>query len=167
MEAELVCPGCGRRADFGRKHQTCESFLDGLICVWEKEGVVRKMMFNIKKKLLFDQVKYLTETVNEVIQRDDYGEFRKIFKRGRGFVLQVENDEYKKQGFDENEIFGNLIFMNKKMMKSKTFKNLVRRKRWGVVIAKFDWEGGEKMQKWARVLKEKGFVRVWGFCVTR
>lgn len=120
MEAELVCPGCGRRADFGRKHQECESFLDGLICVWEREGVVRKMMFNIKKKMLFDQVKYLVETVNEVIQRDDYEEFRKIFKRGVGLVIQIENGEYKKQGFDENMIFGNLVFICKKVVRQNT-----------------------------------------------
>lgn len=167
VEAELVCPGCGRRSDMGKRHQGCESFLDGLVCVWEKEGIVKKMMFNIKKKLLFDQVKYLTESVDGVIQRDDYWEFRKIFKRGWGLVLELENNEYRKQGFDENKIFGKIVLKDKKVILQKSIFGMAKRKRWGVVIVRFDWGGGGEMQKWAKILKEKGFVRVWGFCVTR
>ncbi len=53
-EAPLVCPVCGKGSFSGQKHIDCPSRykLDGLVAIWEYEGLTKTIVHNIKYRKL-------------------------------------------------------------------------------------------------------------------
>ncbi len=63
-EAELVCPSCERPSYFGQKHKECGSVyqkraklsMEGLVGLWDYEGVVRKGIHDAKYNKLVPRI---------------------------------------------------------------------------------------------------------------
>lgn len=71
-EALLICPVCGKGSFSGQKHIYCPSRnkLDGLISVWEYEGLAKAIIHNIKYRKLGDAVLEFTELSFKTMAKD-------------------------------------------------------------------------------------------------
>ena len=71
-EASLICPVCEKSSFTGQRHTHCSVRygLDGLVGVWEYEGITRAALNEIKYKYIFDAISEFTENSFEVMSKD-------------------------------------------------------------------------------------------------
>lgn len=71
-EAPLICPVCGRGSFSGQRHIDCPSRyqLDGLVAIWEYEGLVKSIIHHIKYRKLGDAVSELVALSSEAMSKD-------------------------------------------------------------------------------------------------
>ena len=71
-EASFICPVCEKSSFTGQKHFHCSSRygLDGLVGVWEYEGITRAALNEIKYKYIFDTISEFVENAFEVMKKD-------------------------------------------------------------------------------------------------
>ncbi|MFA7295490.1 MAG: double zinc ribbon domain-containing protein, partial [Candidatus Paceibacterota bacterium] len=62
-EASLICPYCRQPSFSGERHKRCSTKygLDGLAAVWEYEGVVKNLVYKIKKEKVTDAAAFFAE----------------------------------------------------------------------------------------------------------
>jgi competence protein ComFC len=71
-EASLICPVCEKGSFSGERHKSCSSRykLDGLVSVWEYEGLAKAVIHNIKYRCLGDAVSEFTKLSFRTILKD-------------------------------------------------------------------------------------------------
>jgi len=71
-EASLICPVCGNSSFTGQKHSHCSARygLDGLVGVWEYEGITKTALREIKYKHIFEAMPEFVESAFKVILKD-------------------------------------------------------------------------------------------------
>ena len=71
-EASLICPVCEKSSFTGQKHfhYSARYGLDGLVGVWEYEGITRAALNEIKHKHIFDTISEFVENAFEVMKKD-------------------------------------------------------------------------------------------------
>lgn len=71
-EASLICPICDNPSFTGQKHFHCSARygLDGLVGVWEYEGITKSALREIKYKYIFDAILEFVESAFEAMLKD-------------------------------------------------------------------------------------------------
>ncbi len=62
-EAAFICPDCGKVEYFGKSHKSCRKrrHLDGLVSLWDYEGLIKKLIREGKYRSLIDVYEELVE----------------------------------------------------------------------------------------------------------
>ncbi len=175
-ETNLICPDCFKSEFFGRTHERCkkEESLDGLVSFWDYEGVVKKLIDKTKKESLIDIPKELTEylflTVDD--NKERYSKFFDFLFNEKTVIsyVPVEKKEEIVRGFDEKEeIAKNLARVTKKkkinlLKKEKdNFVYIFPEEVEQVVLVDDVWGSDQIIKIAAKLLKEKGVKKIWGF----
>ena len=71
-EASLICPVCDNSSFTGQKHSHCSARygLDGLVGIWEYEGITKTALREIKSKHIFDAISEFAENAFKVMLKD-------------------------------------------------------------------------------------------------
>lgn len=197
LEAELICPICQNFSGKGETHKNCFSSggLDGLVSVWEYNGVVEKMIKRMKKGT-YDVGPKMARLALSVIVEDPYrfsGFLSFLFSEGT-FITYIPSHKKKKRkkGFEESEIIAGEISRlsgvpaRSFLLKEKetapreelsleerakcdfkgVFSSLKVEGKKIVVVDDF-WGSGTTLKECCRSLKEKGANSVWGFTLAK
>ncbi len=194
--AELVCPVCFYPSLSGERHFRCEGPLDGLVGVFEYEGVVRKAIHLLKFKGLRSLASELVFLSGKRFDENsyEYGRFAEFLfspEAGLTFVPMRRRRE-KKRGYNQAEIIAREVarLSGKEPLslleKSKATEPQVEldgRKRLENLKGSFSFSGsyipkrvvlvddvvttGSTLNECARVLKEAGVEKVWGFTIAK
>ena len=109
-EVAFICPVCEQSSFAGERHQTCKSFygFDGLVSIWEYEGLMKSLLHYIKYNGITHAAKETTERAFEVIGRDRerFGAFLSFLLSQDTFVTYVPmfKKKERKRGFNQAEI---------------------------------------------------------------
>ncbi|MGB3988480.1 MAG: phosphoribosyltransferase family protein [Minisyncoccales bacterium] len=189
------CPSCGRASYFGKKHKRCKGNLDGIIALWDNDGVIKKAIEIIKERGVFTIVDELIGFFVFTIENDQerFSSFLKFLLDEETVIIPIPKDSRRnaKRGFDLSSLIADKIaFLADKKKKSflkrvkatQSQSNLNKRERVDnikgafvfsqtkikkVVLIDDLWSSGSTMNECARLLKENGVKEVWGFVLTR
>ncbi len=195
--AHSFCPVCGKRAIDGLTHFGCRKKLglDGVVCLWDYHGVIRKAILTLKYKFTFDLARELCFLGYPAIEEN----FSLSFLKNKILVpIPLSSRRKKWRGFNQTEILGKTIalhfgwrfspnlLLRKKFVRPQTglgkkerSKNIrgsfevnpEYRKILGenVQIVIFDdvWTTGATLREACKVLKRKSFPVVWGFTLAK
>ncbi|MDO8655031.1 MAG: hypothetical protein Q7R48_01225 [bacterium] len=195
-EAALACPVCQDSSAFGTRHRHCEfsDALDGHVGVWEYEGVMRRLLSQIRERGMTHAVSDLVKRALGVMARDE--RFTEFFS----FLLQLdisivpvpmEITQEKKQGFSLAKVIAQELsgllekhYAPDVLLRTRRFEDALSREarlqnpigvfRYGThdalagaLLVDDFWMSGTTMQECCRVLKGSGVKEVWGFTLAR
>ncbi len=195
--AEPFCPVCGKRAIDGVTHFGCKKKLglDGVVCIWNYSGVIRKAILALKYKFTFDLASELCLLARSSIKQN----FSLSFLKDKILVpIPLSSGRKKWRGFNQTEILGKTLsehfgwrfssnlLLRKKFVRPQTglgkkersknirgnfqvnpeYKKILRK---NVQIVLFDdvWTTGATLKEACKTLKRKGFPVVWGFTLAK
>ena len=184
-----MCPVCEKLSSDGFTHERCKSVfgIDGHICLFSYEGVIRKALIALKYKYAFDVVSELVGYGMEQF------ETKKHFLPKFDYFVPIPLYWYREniRGFNQSGVIGEAFA---KALKLKFASNLLMRKRLGsaqvelrgeqraknvkgvflvnpnfvpgrkfsVLIFDDVYTTGSTLKEACRVLKQKGANKVWG-----
>jgi len=193
-EASLICPYCRQPSFSGERHERCSTKhgLDGLACVWEYEGVIKNLIYKIKKEKVTDAISFFAEISLNAILKDPARFFcflRFLFeKRPCLTFVPLSPKKEKKQGFNHSELMAKELerLLGLKVLpllgrtkETEAQSDISKEKRAdnikgvfsvldgkiipkNVVLVDDFWISGTTMQECCRMLKEAGAEAVWG-----
>lgn len=189
-EEEQRCPSCLRRSRYGERHKQCgDCGLDGAVCFWAFEGLVKRIIHTVKTRHYFDMLKSMIPAVREIEARADMSKFRQFIEDGPIVVpVPVWPGREKKRGFNQAEIIAVKLAENFGLREDKLLISVkdvgeqqgrnvgqrleaVRgafavRNTPGVktaVIVDDVWSTGATLRECGRMLKAAGANKVWGW----
>ena len=198
-EAPLICPVCGKGNFSGQRHLYCPSRyqLDGLVSIWEYEGLIKKTIHYIKYRRLGDAVSEIV-ALSWVTMVKDPERFVSFFS----FLVEkpvitfvpLTSRKNRQRGFNQSELiareFGKItdlevlpLLKKVKETQSQTklnkkerienVKNSFALKKEGLKIPKClilvddIWTTGATMKEATQILKQAGVQEIWGFTFAR
>jgi len=198
-EAMPVCPNCYNPSFLGETHQNCikEYGLDGLTSMWDYEGLVKRLIHNIKYGGLSHIIDECVESSFKLIAADisRFNSFLSFLSSDNTYITYVPMHikKKKRRGFNQSEliakelakkanlrpVFGQLL---EKVVDTKDQAKL--EKRIGSVKASFAINGnvdgiesvllvddvyitGATMRECCKALKQSGIKKVWAFTFAR
>lgn len=196
-ESSLICPVCSRSVLTGERHDTCKTRygLDGLVSVWEYEGITKKILGEIKYRGITDAAAEITEMAIKTILKDAprFGPFL-FFISGEidiAFTPMYKKKE-RERGFNQAELFAGEMakFIGrdtrgflKKIKDTASQTGFDKEKRAKNVKGSFAavsdiagrnvllvddiWTTGATLKECCECLKRAGARKVWGFTLAR
>ncbi len=195
--APPFCPICGKKAIDGATHFGCKKKLglDGVVCIWNYRGVVRKAILTLKYKFTFDLADELCLLAYPLIEEN----FSLSFLKNKILVpIPLSSGRKKWRGFNQTELLGKILaghfgwrfspnlLLRKKFVRPQTglgkkersknirgnfevnpeYKRILED---NVQIVLFDdvWTTGATLKEACKALKRKGFPVVWGFTLAK
>jgi len=189
-----VCPFCLRTSIKGRVHPACSGplALDGLVCLWDYEGVIRKAILALKYKFAAQIAREISSYASDRLQNS------RLLPSKSTVLIPIPLYWYKKntRGFNQAEEVGKAVaetlgweFRSRLLIKtvptiSQTeLKREERQKNLnGTFVASPDlsglkdsnvvlfddvWTTGSTLKEAAKVLKQAGAKKVWGLTLSR
>ena len=198
-EAPLICPVCNKSNFNGQKHTNCSARygLDGLVSIWNYEGVTKKLVNNIKYKRVFHAIPEFTKRGIEVMVKDTprFQLFLSFFfsKETKIVYVPIYRKKERLRGFNQAaliaKILGEIIDKEISPLLVKTKNtlaqaNLDKEERmenvrdvfnssaidadsYNIIIVDDVWTTGATMRECCKVLKKAGAKKVWGFTLAR
>lgn len=195
-EASLACPACQDPSAFGTRHRHCGFLdaLDGHVGVWEYEGVMRRLLSQIRERGMTHAVSELMKRALGAMASDArFAEFFSFVLRPDVSVIPVpmEITQEKKQGFSPAKIIAQELsgplekrYVPDALFRTRRFEEALSREarlqnpkgafRYGThdisagaLLVDDFWMSGATMQECCRVLKGHGVKEVWGFTLAR
>lgn len=114
-EAGFVCPVCGKSSYFGERHRSCleKNQLDGLISVWDYDGLIKKLIHCVKYDEMFHILEEIVEKIILEFEKDTqrFSFFLSFLNQQETFISFIPANlcNKKKRGFDQSEIFAGYI----------------------------------------------------------
>ncbi|MFH1657337.1 MAG: phosphoribosyltransferase family protein [bacterium] len=198
-EAALICPVCNKSNFTGQRHLHCSarSGLDGLVNIWEYEGIIKEVFKNIKYKRVSHMAPEFTAKAFEAIAKDT-GRFQSflsfLFSENThiAYVPMYKKKE-KQRGFNQAKLIAeemgkisgkkvvSLLIKTKetssqtKLDKEARSKNLKDAFEYcektilpsQIVLVDDIWTTGATMRECCRILKKAGVQKIWGFTLVR
>jgi len=187
-ESSLICPVCQRANFDGQSHSYCsgKKELDGLISVWDYEGIIKRLLLKIKYESMFDAINELVEKAFEIrepyIPKDTAICFVPMFRRKerqRGFnqaeliarkvgqttgrevlpLLEKIKDTVSQTELNKEERIANVKDSFRMIKGPIPYDN--------VLLVDDVWTSGATMGECCRVLKNSGIKKAWGFTLAR
>ncbi len=194
-ESEQICCSCQEASFNGSRHKECRETLDGLISLWDYDGVIKKAMKEVKEEGRHSLLQELIENALLLFERDEqrFKDFLNFLIDEETVISFVPSHSFKKRerGFDVSEKLADYLCkgLGKKrevllkrerrtepqegLNRENRFLNVsgafsfVGAKREKVVLVSDLWISGATMKESSRLLKENGVVEVWGFVVAK
>lgn len=180
-EADFICPICGDFSFSGKTHEKCldTRSLDGLISIWDYEGVIKKALLKIKEERLFHIAEEITDMALFFMfeNKERFSTFLSFLLSKNTVLTYVPISKKRKKfiGFNHSDVLANKIskmFNVKKVKlleKTKDGKILCIKKSniKNVVIIDDFWVSGSTMKECSKILKENGIKKIWGFTVAK
>jgi len=171
-EASLICPVCEKSSFTGQRHMHCSTRygLDGLVGVWEYEGITKEALFKIKYWSNFDAISEFMENAFEAMKKEKRKGFNqakvivkainKIMEKETTSLLMKNRDTLSQTHLNKEERIKNVkdcfsILPNLSLMP----RNLV--------LVDDVWTTGATMKECCKVLKKAGVQNIWGFTLFR
>jgi competence protein ComFC len=130
-EAGFVCPTCGKTEHFGRTHINCKKRkgLNGLVSLWDYEGLIKKLIHEIKYNSLLDILEEIMINGFFMIEKNEkrfsfFLDFLFEEKTVITFVPLTKKKE-NKRGFNQSEEIAKKIAL---FSKKEAVKLLIKRK---------------------------------------
>jgi len=114
-ETPLICPVCGRGSFSGQRHIDCPSRykLDGLVAVWEYEGLAKTVIYNVKYRKLGDAVSELVELSLKTMAKDKerFASFFSYLFSGKPLItfIPLSFRKERKRGFNQSELIARAL----------------------------------------------------------
>jgi ComF family protein len=190
-----ICPVCLRPSIDGMTHSKCVTpqSLDGLICLWNYNGVIRKAILSLKYKFATKISQELASVASDILSHNS------LFIIRNSILVPVPLHWYRQnwRGFNQAEEIGKLIakemkwkFIPDLLIRTKNTisqTELSKEKRGQNIrgifslnphnssflihnsIILFDdvWTTGSTLKEACKVLKRKAFKKVWGMTLAR
>lgn len=189
-----ACPVCLNPAIRGMTHTVCKKplSLDGLVCLWDYDGVVRKAILALKYKFAVQIAGEISSYASKRLQK------LRLLPSNNTVLIPIPLYWYKKnfRGFNQAEEVGKVIaktlgwtFLRRvltKVTSTTSQTELKRQQRLGnlkdtfavspgfslsedstVVLFDDVWTTGSTLKEAAKVLKQAGAKRVWGLALSR
>jgi len=199
-EAPLICPVCGRGSFSGQRHIDCPSRhkLDGLVAVWEYEGLAKTVIHGIKYRKLGDAVSELVALSLETMGKDKerFVSFFSYLLSEKPLItfIPMFSKKERKRGFNQSELMARAlgkitgletVSLLKKIKETESQTKLKKEERLknieGAFSLKTDslkppknlilvddiWTTGATMKEGAKILKQSGAKKIWGFVLAR
>ena len=198
-EASLICPVCRKGSFSGQRHPHCPSRyqLDGLISIWEYEGLIKKVIHYIKYRHLGDAVSEIIALSWKTMRQDPerFSAFFSFLAENPSLTFIPLTARKKRQrDFNQAELiargFGKITSLEilpllKKVKETKSQTELKKEERLenvrGVFALKKNnlsipknlilvddvWTTGATMKEAARTLKRAGVRKIWGLTLAR
>jgi ComF family protein len=188
-----ICPICLRPSIDGFTHSKCvrPQSLNGLTCLWEYEGVIRKATLALKYKFASEITKELGNLSSKKIVNNN------LFPK-KAVLVPVPLFWYRQnwRGFNQAEEIGKILAKNlgwkflpdllirRKNSRSQTEltkekrgenvrgifslnPNYVLNTKYSVLLFDDVWTTGSTLKEACKVLKRKGVQKVWGLTLAR
>ena len=198
-EAALICSVCEESTFTGETHEACKGryTLDGLIGVWEYEGVIKKMLLQIKYRGIAHAAQETMALAFFAMAKDTarfspFLSFLLTIDTVLAFVPMWKRKE-RKRGYNQATLItkeiavisGNSVAsLLEKTKDTKSQTDLERKERLQnlkdsfrylaeicvpqkAVLVDDIWTTGATMKECCKVLKKAGVEKVWGFTLAR
>ena len=200
------CLGCGREGRY--ICQDCSLFiseasmiypggyLQGLVSIWEYEGLIKKLLFQIKYNGLKDAAGELVENAFSCLAKNEahfYSFLAFLLNKDTSITyVPMEKKKEKKRGFNQAKLIANEIgkisgrevtplLIKIRETPSQTdldkearltnvkdaFESLENRSRENVVLVDDIFTTGATMRECSKILKKAGVKNIWGFTLAR
>lgn len=146
-----ICPVCEKASAFGLTHPGCKSkyCLDGLICFFAYEGVIKEAIHKIKYRLVTDLAGDLMKIVFKEIEKERYSKFaimERYVMQKRPVIVSIPLYWYKEntRGFNQAQLIARFISLYYKIpLNTKVLK----RKKWTISQTELSEEQRQKNVK--------------------
>ncbi|MCH7605431.1 ComF family protein [Patescibacteria group bacterium] len=114
-EASLICPACQQSTFTSESHKACQSryALDGLVNIWEYEGIVKQLLHQIKYESITHAAQELVSRMLVVMIADQqrFGSFLDFLASGSSIITYVPMYKKKERwrGFNQAKLFAQEI----------------------------------------------------------
>ncbi len=197
-ETAFICPVCEKQSFLGETHAQCVSRngLDGLISLWEYEGIMKELISAIKYQGIRHAVQELLEKGKEVMEGDMYRfrSFLEFFAQEDTTIsfIPMHSKRERRRGFNQAQVIAlqlatlaqgkQVIKTLEKIKDTSSQTDLTREQRLqnirgsfgcsvrpssNIVLVDDVWTTGATMRECCRVLKKTGVEKVWGFTLAR
>lgn len=176
-ESELICPVCKKESGTGETHEACkDTGLDGLSCLWEYEGLCKRMISEAKEKGISHAFKEMTDNALFSLAQDErFVPFLRFLMREDVVLtfVPMERRKERRRGFNQARIiaehFGGAIGKPViPLLEREEAVSFAGNETYQSAILVDDvWETGSTMKKYALLLKESGIKTLWGFALGR
>lgn len=195
----LICPNCYNSSFSGETHQNCikKYGLDGLISIWDYEGLVKRLIHNVKYGGLTHIIDECVESSFKLIARDinRFYSFLSFLSSDNTYITYVPMyiKRKKRRGFSQSELIAReirkvsnskVVPLLEKIIDIKDQAKLSKEERLGNVKGSFAINGnvegigsvllvddvfitGTTMRECCKVLKKAGINKVWAFTLAR
>lgn len=191
-ESLLRCSACNKESEDGETHESCKvpNGLDGLVSLWEYEGVMKIMIQEIKKFGVFHAIKELSLRAFLVMgnQQERFFSFLSVLFSTDTVISFVPMDvsKEKRRGFNQAEHIAQEFSaisqkecfpLLEKVQEPKNFSDLVSSQKnfvysfshvpKQVVLVDDAWISGSTMKECCAALKEGGVDKIWGLTLAK
>lgn len=195
-EAMPVCPVCYKSSFFGETHSSClkKYGLDGLISMWDYEGLVKRLIHNIKYNGLSHIIDECVESSFKLIATDinRFYSFLSFLSSDNTYITYVPMyiKRKKRRGFNQSELIAKEIgkvngckvaSLLKKIIDTESqtklenvrgcFKAVEELEELGgvsqILLVDDIFTTGAAFKECCKVLKKAGIKKVWGFTLAR
>ena len=197
-ENALICPICNKGSFFGQTHKSCKKKyeLDGLVSIWDYDGVIKMAIKKAKYSGVFDILNEMVEKSFFIISNEKRFDSFLSFLSNNDFdifYVPIHKKKEKKSGFNHSKIiakkFGE-VFNKKpenfiiKKVNSKSQTKLKKDERVKnvkdtffikqdlnnfkkVILIDDIFTSGATMRECSNAIKKAGVKEVWGFTLAR
>ncbi len=197
-ENALICPMCNKGSFFGETHKNCKTKygLDGLVSIYDYDGVIKMGIKKAKYGGIFDILNELTERAFFIISNEKrFNSFLSFLSNNDFsiFYIPIHKKREKKNGFNHSKIIANKIgkIFNKKpenyIIKKVNSENQARLKKEEriknvkdtfeiledlsnierVLLIDDVFTSGATMRECCKIIKKAGVKEVWGLTIAR
>ncbi len=113
-EASFICPACQNPSYLGKKHENCkENKMDGLISVWDYDGIVKEAVHLIKFNGFFHITEELIERILLLIEKDEtrFSIFLNLLISPKTYItfVPLSKSREKERGFNQSKVLAEYI----------------------------------------------------------
>jgi len=114
-EAGFVCPACQIASYSGKIHKKCKrpKELNGLISIWDYDGIIREVIHSIKYGKFFHILEELMERIILLIEKDEtrFSYFLNFLTYEKTYItfVPIYKLKEKERGFNQSEILAGYV----------------------------------------------------------
>jgi len=175
LEASLVCPVCFKQSYKGEVHEGCKNnSLDGLISIFEYNGLVKELIKEVKENHLSHALYELTDRaiISVLEDKERFSSFLSLIldKETRITYVPMVKKKESGRGFNQAKIIAEELGKKtgcRVIDSIRIVEELNNREYINIVLVDDFLLTGETLKRYSRVLRGRGVRSIWGFTLAR